>query len=172
MSTPELSVVIPVLDEAQVIDALLSSLISALSDVGPRGFEIIVVDDGSTDDTWERIRNWHSRDPRIRGIALSRNFGHQAAVSAGLQESRGDAVAVMDGDMQDDPDDILTLLALHGDGHDVVYAIRVARSEASAAADKYNGVIWWWSARCRWGGCRVSSVAVCGLLVERGSGSA
>jgi len=126
----ELSVVVPVLDEASVLDELISALLDVLSAAAPAGFELLLVDDGSTDETWAKVQAWHKTEERVRGLRLSRNFGHQAAVSAGLEHALGDAVIVMDGDMQDDPAAIAVLLEHHRRGYDVVYGVRVARPES------------------------------------------
>jgi polyisoprenyl-phosphate glycosyltransferase len=127
---PELSVVVPLFDEVDGVDELASALLGALPDIAAGGFEILLVDDGSTDSTWERVVAWHASDSRVRGLRLSRNFGHQAAVTAGLEHAVGDVVVVMDGDMQDDPSVIAAFLDNHRQGYDVVYAIRVGRKEA------------------------------------------
>lgn len=126
---PELSVVVPVFDEIEVLDELVSCLLLVLDEALPDGFEILFVDDGSGDDTWAKLQKWHAVDGRVRAIALSRNFGHQAAVSAGLEAANGEAVVVMDGDMQDDPAAIPRMLDLYREGYDVVYAVRIERSE-------------------------------------------
>ena len=126
---PELSVVIPVFDEGEVVDELIRCLLSVLDEAVPGNFEILFVDDGSGDDTWSKLQEWHEVDGRIRAVALSRNFGHQAAVSAGLDAAGGEAVVVMDGDMQDDPAAIPKMLELFREGYDVVYAVRVERAE-------------------------------------------
>jgi polyisoprenyl-phosphate glycosyltransferase len=126
---PTVSIVIPALNESLVIDKLLGELLEVLADESAAVFEIIVVDDGSTDDTWLRVCEWHENDSRVRGVSLSRNFGHQAAVSAGLKEATGDAVIVMDADLQDDPLAISLFLDEFRRGFEVVYAVRTKRAE-------------------------------------------
>jgi glycosyltransferase involved in cell wall biosynthesis len=119
-----ISVVSPVLDEADVLDAFHERVSSALSDWE---FELILVDDGSSDDTPEVLAALAERDPRVRVVMLSRNFGQEAAVSAGLDHAAGDVVVTMDADLQDPPEVIPKLLARWSEGADVVYAVREAR---------------------------------------------
>jgi len=119
-----ISVVSPVLDEADVLEAFHERVSSALSEWD---FELILVDDGSSDRTPEVLASLAARDPRVGVVMLSRNFGQEAAVSAGLDHSTGDAVVTMDADLQDPPEVIPKLLARWRDGSDVVYAVREAR---------------------------------------------
>ena len=125
---PVLSVVVPLFDEQATLAELHRRLDRVL---GPRvdRYEIIFVDDGSRDGTPALLDALAETDPRVRPIHLSRNFGHQAAVSAGLDHARGDAVIVLDGDLQDPPEVIPQLVDLWRAGHDVVYAVRVNRKE-------------------------------------------
>ena len=94
--------------------------------------EIVLVDDGSSDATFELITAAVERDTRIVGLSLSRNFGHQAALSAGLERVTGDVVVLMDGDLQDPPEEIPKFLDAYENGFDVVYAQRVNRKEGWA----------------------------------------
>src|SRR4029450_4429520 len=94
-----LSVIVPVLNEEDNIPELVRRLRGALDGGGP--FDIIFVDDGSTDRTWGVRTSRHAEDPRVKSGRLARTFGHQAAISAGLRAATGDAVVVMDGDLQD-----------------------------------------------------------------------
>ncbi len=96
---------------------------------GPDDFELVLVDDGSRDGSTHRIRDLAAADSRVVGIILSRNFGHEAAIAAGLREARGDAVIVMDADLQDSPEALPQMVALWRDGADVVYAVRQNRKE-------------------------------------------
>lgn len=129
-TVPRLSVVVPLYDEEATVGELVDRLGRALDGMGLAGeAEVILVDDGSRDRTWAMIRRAHARDPRFVGLALSRNFGHQAALSAGLARARGDAVVLMDGDLQDPPEAIPALWERFADGYDVVYAIRTSRPE-------------------------------------------
>ena len=120
-----LSVIVPVLNEEDNIPELVRRLKAALDDGLP--FDIIFVDDGSTDRTWRLLKSLHAEDPRIKSIRLARTFGHQAAISAGLRAATGDAVVVMDGDLQDAPEVVPEFVKRWLDGDDVVYAIRQSR---------------------------------------------
>ena len=99
--------------------------------------EVILVDDGSTDGSFELMQEIHGRDPRIKAIRLSRNFGHQLAITAGLEHARGRAVIIMDADLQDPPEIALELAEKWREGYDVVYAVRESarRRVARQAAD-------------------------------------
>jgi polyisoprenyl-phosphate glycosyltransferase len=128
---PRYSLIIPVLNEAAVLPALLTRLDTLMAALdGPA--EVVFVDDGSTDDTAATLRDRERRDPRYRLVQLSRNFGHQAAITAGMNVSRGDAVIVMDADLQDPPELVLELVAKWREGFQVVYAQRTARHDESA----------------------------------------
>ena len=119
-----LSIVIPVLNEAETLPRLLTSLRKVLSEIH---WEAIFVDDGSTDETVRIIAREALDDPRISLIRFSRNFGHQAAVTAGLDFANGDAVVVMDADLQDPPELLPAMLALFEQGYDVVSPQRISR---------------------------------------------
>jgi polyisoprenyl-phosphate glycosyltransferase len=120
-----LSVVAPMLDEEAVASAFHARVAVALGD---QPFELIVVDDGSTDRTPEILDRIASRDPRVRVVHLSRPFGHQLALTAGLDHARGDAVVLIDGDLQDPPEIIPELVARWREGADVVVAKRRERA--------------------------------------------
>jgi glycosyltransferase involved in cell wall biosynthesis len=122
------SVVVPIFDEAAVLPELRRRLVAVLDDARLH-FEVIVVDDGSTDGSAELADQFHAEDPRWMCVHLSRNFGHQAAVTAGLHHAHGDVVCVMDADLQDPPEVLLRLLAEWEKGSDVVYAVRRERKE-------------------------------------------
>jgi dolichol-phosphate mannosyltransferase len=124
-----ISIVIPLFNEEENISALYERLISS-SATWDSPFEIIFVDDGSTDSTAERILVISERDNHIRLLRLSRNFGHQAAISAGISRAEGAAVIIMDGDLQDPPEELSRFLAKWREGYDVVYAIRTKRKES------------------------------------------
>ena len=127
---PELCIVAPAFDEAETLGAFVAAVTQALDDAGIT-HEILIVDDGSHDATPAVLRDLVARDARVRGCILSRNFGHQAAVSTGLAQARGRAVAVMDADLQDRPSDLVTLVQRWREGGaDVVYAVRRDRKEA------------------------------------------
>jgi dolichol-phosphate mannosyltransferase len=123
---PELSVVVPVFNEEVNILAMHERLVAALAEM-VAGLEILYVDDGSTDASWERISELAGRDERVRGIRFARNFGHQAALTAGVDGARGRAVVIIDGDMQDPPEVIPEMVKLWRDGFEVVYGQRENR---------------------------------------------
>lgn len=125
-----LSVVVPVFNEEDTLRELHARLSAALPPV--EDWEIVLVDDGSTDGSWSVMRELATADPRLRLVRLSRNFGHQPAITAGLQAARGDAVVVIDGDLQDPPELIPQLVSRWRDGYDVVYAVRVQRDGENA----------------------------------------
>jgi glycosyltransferase involved in cell wall biosynthesis len=101
----EVSVLVPVLDEAETIEEL-ARRVSTVLDAAGRTHEIVFIDDGSSDQTAARVRAAHSLDPRVKLVRLRRNFGKAAALSAGFDHSRGHLIVTMDGDLQDDPDEI------------------------------------------------------------------
>ena len=128
---PMLSIVIPVYNEEQSLPALFRELERARDEVlKPHGpVEIVLVNDGSQDKSWEMIAAQCRRSPGCVGVNLSRNFGHQLALAAGLETARGDVVVSMDADLQDPPAVILEMLHVHRQGYDVVYATRRERGE-------------------------------------------
>ncbi len=134
---PQLSVVVPLYDEAENIPALWERLQSALETM-PSTYEVLFVDDGSRDATAEMLDELHARHHQVVVVRLSRNFGHQAAISAGLEHARGRAVVVMDGDLQDPPELIPDLVRLWREGNDVVYAVRRRRGEGPAKRLAYR----------------------------------
>lgn len=125
-----LSVAIPLLNEEAVLPELLRRVLAVLDTLPGGPHELVVVDDGSTDATPSILAVAAAGDDRIRVVCLSRNFGHQAAITAALDYARGDLIVVMDGDLQDQPEEIPRFLARHAEGFDVVYAQRAVRSEA------------------------------------------
>lgn len=126
-----LTVVIPVLNEVLGLDDLLNRLRPALDGLG-LNWTIVFVDDGSTDGTLIKLRQLNEQDARIGAIALSRNFGKEIAVAAGLKYARADAVVIMDSDLQHPPETIAMFVAKWREGHDVVYGERIDRSADSA----------------------------------------
>lgn len=124
-----LSVAIPVHNEESVLPELLARLQKVLDALPAGPHEVVFVDDGSTDRTFDMLGEAAMKDPRIVAVGLSRNFGHQAAITAALDHVSGDAVVVMDGDLQDVPEVIPEFVAKFEQGYDVVYAQRVRRKE-------------------------------------------
>lgn len=137
---PRLSCVVPCRNEAANLDLLLPQLRAQLSGLVP-AWEIILVDDGSTDATALRLAAWTTL-PGVRALQLSRNFGKEAALTAGLQAARGDVVVMMDADLQHPPALIATFVAQWRDGADVVYAVREDRHDESAL--KRWGAAWFY----------------------------
>lgn len=123
---PELSVIIPVFNEEEIISDLYQRLRLALTPIIP-DYELIFVNDGGSDQLTERITALAQNDKKVKYIKLSRNFGHQVAICAGLDYCKGRAVVVMDGDLQDPPEIIPKLYQKFCEGFDVVYARRVKR---------------------------------------------
>lgn len=124
-----LSVVAPIFNERDSVEELWRRLALVLAPLGD--YEIVLVDDGSTDGSWEKMRPIAANDERVRLLRLSRNFGHQIALTAGLDAARGDAVVLIDGDLQDPPELIPQLVARWQEGYDVVYAVREHRAGES-----------------------------------------
>jgi dolichol-phosphate mannosyltransferase len=128
LNTLELSVVIPLFNEEENIPELHRRLTATLPKIAT-DYEILLVNDGSKDLTASMIDRLRQEDPHVTAIQLSRNFGHQAAISAGIDHARGRAVVVMDGDLQDPPEILSGMMALWRDGSEVVYAVRTKRKE-------------------------------------------
>lgn len=137
MSPPRISVAIALHDEEHVFPELIRRVATVLDGLPGGPHEIVLVDDGSEDRTFELIREAAAHDRRVVGVRLSRNFGHQAALTAALETVAGDVVVVMDGDLQDRPEDIPRFLAEHERGYDVVYAQRTRRKEGLALRASY-----------------------------------
>ena len=124
-----LSVVSPIYNERESVGELVRRLTAALAPLGP--YELVLVDDGSADGSWDALCGLAAADERVRLLRLSRNFGHQVALTAGLDAARGDAVVLIDGDLQDPPEVIPELVARWQEGFDVVYAVREQREGES-----------------------------------------
>ena len=120
-----LSVVAPVFNEEQTIAEFHRRLVEALNGLP---FELLAIDDGSTDATPRLLAELAKKDQRVRVVTLSRNFGHQAAITAGLDHARGDATVMIDADLQDPPELIPELVARWREGYEVVYAVRTERA--------------------------------------------
>jgi undecaprenyl-phosphate 4-deoxy-4-formamido-L-arabinose transferase len=129
LPTPDVSVVIPVFNEARSLSELYRRTLAAL-EPGPRTYELIFVDDGSTDDTWRRLEELHEEDPRVHAVRFKRNFGQHPAMHAGLVRARGDVVVTMDGDLQNVPEDIPRLVDAVDSGYDVASGCRAGRRDS------------------------------------------
>jgi len=137
VTSRRLSVAIAVHNEDEVLPELVRRISAVLDELPGGPHEVVLVDDGSTDKTWELILEAAASDPRFVGIRLSRNFGHQAALTAALEAVTGDLVVVMDGDLQDGPEEIPRFVAEYDRGYDVVYAQRVRRKESRPKRASY-----------------------------------
>ncbi len=128
-AVPQVSVVVTAYDEVGVVDELLRRTTSALDAAGRR-YELIVVDDGSTDGTFDVVERVHAVDPRVRGVRLKRNFGQHPAMHAGLSRARGEILVTMDGDLQNPPEDIPKLVDAVDAGADVASGRRASRHDS------------------------------------------
>src|SRR6188472_2670282 len=126
--TPDLSDDIPVRNESANVDPLCRELVESL-DLSGRSFEVILIDDGSTDDTFARLVAEQARDTRLRVIRFRRNFGQTAAFAAGFAYARGKYIVTSDGDLQNDPRDIPAMVALLDQGNDIVCGWRKDRKD-------------------------------------------
>ena len=147
---PYVSLVIPCYNEEESIDELVQEVIAVLDDNRLDG-EVVLVDDGSTDKTWERLCKWGDAEPRLKLVRFRRNFGQTAAMVAGLDHARGEIIVPLDADLQNDPKSIPDLLAKIDEGFDVVSGWRKARQDtfvsrrlpsiiANAIISKVSGV--------------------------------
>ena len=138
---PVISVVIPIYAEEQTLPVLRRRLIAALEEQG-NSFEVLFVDDGSRDGSLALLRAYHQEDPRIKVLSLSRNFGHQVAISCGIDFARGEGVILMDGDLQDPPEVLAGMVSRWREGYDVVYAVRQKRKEGLLKRTAYRSFYW------------------------------
>lgn len=129
ISSPKLSVVVPLYNEFENVDPLVQWIMESLEEY-PDPFELVLVDDGSSDGTWAHISAAARTDRRIRGIQLVRNTGQTAAMMAGFEAARGSVVVSLDGDLQNDPRDIRTVVERLEDGYDLVCGWRMNRQDA------------------------------------------
>jgi undecaprenyl-phosphate 4-deoxy-4-formamido-L-arabinose transferase len=128
LPAPDVSIVVTVFNEAGCVEELYRRTLAAL-EPGPRTFELIFVDDGSTDGTFAMLERLHRADPRLRAVRFKRNFGQHPAMHAGLSRARGDIVVTMDGDLQNVPEDIPRLVEAVEAGNDVASGRRLARKD-------------------------------------------
>ncbi len=129
-SQKKISLVIPCYNEELVLPKLFDRLTNAAQNWN-KDWEVVCVDDGSKDKTWEILNSQSKLDPRWKAISFSRNFGHQTAISCGLEHAFGDAIIVLDADLQDPPEELHRYISKWEEGYDVVYAIRQKRKESA-----------------------------------------
>lgn len=127
----KISLVVPMYNEQEVVNESYKKITAVLKELKNYEYEIIIVDDGSKDNTLSIVEEIAQKDEKLKIISFSRNFGHQAAVTAGLKETIGDAVVIIDADMQDPPELIKDMVLLWEEGNDVVYAVRRTRKGES-----------------------------------------
>ena len=129
LAAPELSVVVTVLNEERALEELYRRLVATLERLG-RGFELVFVDDGSRDGSFAVLERLHASDPRVRAVRFKRNFGQHPAMHAGLSRARGEILITIDGDLQNAPEDIPTLVEAVERGADVASGRRAARHDS------------------------------------------
>ena len=128
MGQIKLSIVSPVYKAEKIVEVLVKEIITNVSKI-TENFEVLLINDGSPDSSWNKIKQECNKDKRVKGIKLSRNFGQHYAITAGLEHAKGDWVIVMDCDLQDHPDEIINLYTKAQEGWDIVYAKRVNRKD-------------------------------------------
>src|ERR671930_292310 len=126
---PDVSLVVTVYNEGDSLPELYRRTVATL-DPGPHSYELIFVDDGSTDGTFAALERLHEGDPRVRAVRFKRNFGQHPAMHAGLARARGDIVVTMDGDLQNAPEDIPRLIEAVEAGFEVASGTRVSRHDS------------------------------------------
>lgn len=145
---PRFSVVIPIFNEEENIPELYRRLTAVMERLcrdealPNNAYEIIMVDDGSRDGSWRLIKELNEKDGRVTGISFSRNFGHHIAITAGIDAAGGDAVVLMDGDLQDPPEETLKLYKGYREGYDLVYGIR--KTKKDVILKRFTSYLFWW----------------------------
>jgi polyisoprenyl-phosphate glycosyltransferase len=132
-----ISLVVPAFNESEVLHTLYERVSKAAAHWG-ESWELILVDDGSSDNTFDICAQIGAVDPRVKALSFSRNFGHQAAVTAGLQYAAGEIISVIDADLQDPPEELIRFIDKCREGYDVVYAIRTKRKEGPLKRMAYH----------------------------------
>jgi len=125
-----LSIIVPIFNEEQVIPELYKRITAVMDEIG-ESWELVCINDGSSDRSAQMLVDLNKADPRVKLLELSRNFGHQLAITAGLDYAEGDAVVIIDADLQDPPEVIAEMLARWREGYEVVYAVRADRKGES-----------------------------------------
>ena len=145
MERPDLSIVVPVLNEAESLPELCHRLKKVLGGITDQ-YELIFVDDGSTDSSFELLAGWHKQDDRVKVVQLRRNYGKATALAAGFREARGTQIITIDADLQDQPEEIPRIIAKLEDGYDLVSGWRVRRKDPYRivlASRIFNAVTGW-----------------------------
>jgi len=122
-----ISIVVPIFNESETIDTCYQRLKKVLDSLESYSYEIVFVDDGSQDDSYQKLVDFADRDSKVRIIKFSRNFGHQIAITAGIDHAHGDAVVIIDADLQDPPEVIKEFISKWEEGYEVVYGVREKR---------------------------------------------
>jgi len=157
MEAPTLSLVLPIFNEEEIIPELDRRLRAFLADVGSgvgESWEVIFVNDGSKDKSLPMLRELAAAEPRYKLLSFSRNFGHQRAITAGLDRANGDAVVVMDADLQDPPEVVREMVARWREGYDVVYGVR-SRRHGETAFKKFTAAAYYRLLRMMLGGISI-----------------
>lgn len=136
----EFSIVIPVYNEEENVPELHRRLGTVMEKLGT--YEIIFVDDGSSDKSWQIIKGLHERDSNVKGLSFSRNFGHHIAITAGLDHAKGETIILMDGDLQDPPEEIPKLHRKLKEGYELVYGIR--KEKKDSILKRFTSFVFWW----------------------------
>jgi len=139
------SIVVPLYNEEENIPELyrrLTAVMNRLTSEETGDYEIILVDDGSSDQTWALVQELREKDSRVKGISFSRNFGHHIAITAGLDHAKAQTIILMDGDLQDQPEEIPRLHQKLLEGYDLVYGIR--RVKKDSPMKRLNSSLFWW----------------------------
>lgn len=136
----EFSIVIPVYNEEENVSELHRRLGTVMERLGT--YEIIFVDDGSSDNSWQIIKDLHERDSNVKGLSFSRNFGHHIAITAGLDHAKGETIILMDGDLQDPPEEIPKLYRKLKEGYELVYGIR--KEKKDSILKRFASFVFWW----------------------------
>ncbi len=142
LPAPKVSIVVPGLNESESLGELAKRIDAALA--GSDSYELIFVDDGSTDDTWKVVTALHADNPRVRGLRMRRNFGKAMALTSGFRSARGELIIMMDADLQDDPADLPEFISKIRSGYDVVVGWKVDRKDPLSrrvASKIFNGTV-------------------------------
>ena len=147
MTAPDLSIVVPVFNNASTLDELIDRLVATLEGAGIPNFELIFVDDGSRDESYALLARRAAADPRVRAHALTRNFGSQSAICAGFDLVTGRRAACLDADLENYPEDIPALIAPLEAGHDLVCGVREQRRDPLFTRRVPSAFMNWWVRR-------------------------